>query len=92
MQWRSRLYGAVALITCLVELIGIWGMTAIALHMPQKNWLWMERPLAVLYVAGLVAVPVAVIGLFRDSRRVLAVVALVLGFANVFVCSIPFAG
>jgi hypothetical protein len=81
-----------ALIICLIELIGIWGTTAIVLHMPQRNWHWLERPMAVLYVAGLVAVPIAVVGLFKDSRRVLAAVSLVLGLANFFVCSIPFAG
>lgn len=84
------MYGRVALLTCLIELIGIWGTTAITAQMPQKDFYWLVRPMAVLYVAGLASIPVAVIGLLKDTRRAFALVALVLGLVNTLVCGIRF--
>jgi hypothetical protein len=91
MQWRSRLFGTIALIVCLIELVGIWGTVAILVLTRQQQHLdWMTRPIAVLYVAGLASIPIAVIGLVKDTHRALAFAALILGFANILVCVLPF--
>ena len=90
MKRQSRPYGIIALTTCGIELIGIWGTVTIAVATRHYIWDWMMRPLAFLYVAGLAAIPLAVIGVVKDTRPALAYSALVLGFANIFLCSLPF--
>lgn len=90
MRWRSRLFGSIPLIVCLIELVGIWGTVAILVLTRQQHLDWMIRPIALLYVAGLASIPIAVIGLLKDTHRTLAFAALVLGFANILVCVLPF--
>jgi len=90
MQWRSRLFGGIALTICLIEVFGIWGATVILAQMPQSNWYRIVTPMALLYLAGLASIPIAVIGVINDGRRAFAVVALVLGILNIFVCGVRF--
>jgi len=44
---------------------------------------------AVLYLAGLLSIPVAIIGLFIDKRRLLALLALIFGVVNIVLCVGP---
>ena len=90
MQLRFRSYGMIALIICLVEIVGIWGTTAVLVQMPQKNYLWLVRPMATLYLVGFTSIPISVIGLVKDKRRILASLALALGIGNVLICGFRF--
>ncbi len=90
MGWRSRFFGGFALAICLVELVGIWGTMAIAIQTRQHSYGWLVRPMAFLYVAGLASIPIAVVGLIKDTDRTLAFVAIPLGLINIFICVVPF--
>ncbi len=90
MQWRFRSFGGVALRMCLLELVAIWGTVMIVFHTPQHSFDGLIRPLAIVYVGGLISIPISVIGLLKDKDRTWSFVALVLGFANIFVCVVPF--
>jgi len=89
-MWRCRAYGSVALMACLIELLGIWGTTAITAQLSTSSSYSLVRSMAWLYVAGLASIPIAVIGIFRDAQRTLARVALALGLINIVVCGIRF--
>ena len=82
-------YGLVAFSTCLVELIGIWIPFAVVLQHPTASAPWLLKVFGTLYLAGLLSIPVAIIGLFRDNRRLLAVFVLALGILNIFLCGLP---
>lgn len=85
-------YGIVAFSTCLVELIGIWIPFAIVLQHPTASAPWLLKIFAVLYLAGLLSIPVAIVGLFKDNPRLLAIFALVFGLVNVVLCGVPLIG
>jgi hypothetical protein len=78
----------------LAELIVIWGGLALVYaaglwgHAPH----WVADAFVAMYLAGLVAVAVAILGLVKDSWRVCAGLALLLGVLNLVVCAIPIAG
>ena len=89
LNWRAK-FGTVALAICFIELIVIWGGTAVALNSPQYDWRWLEKPLSDVYVFGMVSIPLAIVGLFKDCPRRAALGALVFGLANLAICSLPF--
>ena len=86
----GRFFGLAALVIALAEPAVIWTVTMMASHQPGRDWHWLESPMAVIYVVGLGAIPLAVIGLFKDGKRVPALAALVVALINVFVCALPF--
>jgi hypothetical protein len=85
-----RFFGTIALAIALAEPALIWTVTIIALRHPGHDWRWLESPMAVVYVIGLGAIPLAVIGLIKDAMRVPALTALVIALINVVVCAVPF--
>ena len=83
-------YGIVALLICLLELIGIWIPFAVVpptASAPRLLKIW-----GILYLAGLLSIPVAIIGLFKDKPRLVALFALILGIVNIFLCVGPVIG
>ena len=80
-------YGLIAFLACLVELVGFW--IPFALVSPYTSAPWLIRVWAVLYLAGLLSIPVAIIGLFRDKPRWLALLALIFGVVNILLCVGP---
>jgi hypothetical protein len=87
-------YGYVALGLSLAELIVIWGGQAVVYatgvwgHAPH----WLADLFVSMYLAGLVAVGIAALGLAKDTSRVCAGLALLVGFINLVACAIPIAG
>ena len=63
----------------LVRATGLWG------HAP----LWLEDVFAISYLAGWVAVAIAIAGLVKDTHRVVAALALLLGIVNAVLCALP---
>jgi hypothetical protein len=92
LSWKPEKFGIIALATCVVELIGIWIPMAIVLRNPYASAPWLLRILGLLYLAGLLSIPVAIVGLFRDEQRVLALFALIFGVANIILCGLPLVG
>ena len=84
---RRMNYGIVAFLMCLVELVGIW--IPFALVSPYTSAPWLIRVWAVLYLTGLLSIPVSIIGLFRDKPRWLALFALIFGIVNILLCVGP---
>jgi hypothetical protein len=86
-------YGYVALGLCLTELLVIWG----GLGIVDEIGLWGRAPewLAdldvLMYLAGLAALAVAIVGLVKDRQRLASALALLLGVFNLAVCAIPLA-
>ena len=85
-------YGIVAFSNCLVELVGVWIPFSIVLQHPYASLPWLLRVFGVLYLAGLLSIPVSIIGLFRDERRWLAFFALIFGIVNIVLCGVPLIG
>jgi hypothetical protein len=85
-------YGIVAFSTCLVELVGIWIPFAVVLQHPTASLPWLLKVFGILYLAGLLSIPVAILGLFRDERRLIAILALIFGITNIFLCGVPLVG
>ena len=83
-------YGIVALLICLLELIGIW--IPFAVVPPTASAPWLTKTWGILYLAGLLSIPVAIIGLFKDKPRLFALFALILGIVNIFLCVGPVIG
>ena len=83
-------YGIVALLICLLELIGIW--IPFAVVPPTASAPWLLKIWGILYLAGLLSIPVAIIGLFKDKPRLVALFALILGIVNIFLCVGPVIG
>ena len=83
-------YGIVALLICLSELIGIW--IPFAVVPPTASAPWLIKIWGILYLAGLLSIPVAIIGLFKDKPRLFALFALILGIVNIFLCVGPVIG
>jgi hypothetical protein len=81
-------FGLVAFSTCAFELVGIGIGTFIILRIPSISAPWLDRVLAFLYLAGLLSLPVSIVGLFKDNPRVVALVALVFGIVNIFLCAL----
>jgi hypothetical protein len=88
----SPKFGIVAFSMCLIELVGIWVPFAIVLRIPDFSGPWLLRVFGLLYLAGLLSLPVSIVGLFRDSPRTLALLALVFGVVNIAVCAAPIIG
>ena len=61
---------------------GLWGR---APH-------WLADFFVSMYLAGLLAVGVAALGLARDASRACAGLALLVGIVNLVACAIPIAG
>ena len=90
-SWKSEKFGISALSICLVELFGIWAPVLYALRHPSSDWRWLERPLGFLYVAGVFSIGIAIVGLFRDRRRLIAFISLLFGVVNFVLCMMPLA-
>jgi len=90
--WEQQKFGLAALSICAVELVGIWIPMAIVLRNPYASAPWLLPILGLLYLAGLLSIPVAIIGLFRDERRLLSLFALLFGVANIILCGVPLIG
>lgn len=92
-EFSERKYGFVALGLCIAELTFIWGSLALInttglwAHDPH----WLARGFMVMYLAGVAALAIAVLGTVKDSRRGLAGLALLLSLLNLVVCAIPLA-
>jgi len=93
-KFQESRYGFVALGIGLAEITFIWGSLAVvyALGIWGNAPRWLGGVFGVTYLAGLVALAVAMVGLRKDSRRGCAGVALLLGVLNLVVCAIPIAG
>lgn len=94
LQWfRFRRYGSMSLAVSLVEVLIIWGVSAIvAPLMPQLDWQKFRSPMIYIYVLGFLASLISsIVGLLLDDRRMLAVFALVVAIVNLGVCSVPIA-
>ena len=61
-------YGVVAFSLCVVELVGIW--IPFAVVPPTASVPWLLKIFGILYLVGLLSIPVAIIGLcfLRTSR------------------------
>jgi hypothetical protein len=90
---RQSKYGYLALALSLAEPAVIWGGLAAVYeagvwgHAPQ----WLEGAFGIAYLAGIVALALAILGLVKDSRRRPAGLALLLALVNLFVCAIALA-
>ena len=86
--------GALAFAMCVVDQIAFWGATAIQASgptvPPPHHWHYHAGPMTAILIVGLVSIPIAIAGLIFDSRRTLALIALVFGFVNMVVCAAPF--
>jgi hypothetical protein len=90
-SWKLEKFGIVAFSICLVELVGIWVPVIYASHHRDLDWRWLASPLGDLYLAGFFAILIAIVGLFRDKRRLLAFLALIFGVLNIALCVAPLA-
>ena len=85
-------FGYVALCVFMLELTVIWGgvgMLQYATRLVAPKWLLDIFALA--YFAGLLAIVVSIVGLFRDRTRLIAFLALFIGILTTAVCTIPLA-
>ncbi|HEV2498334.1 MAG TPA: hypothetical protein VGY31_01990 [Terriglobia bacterium] len=92
-EFSERKYGFIALGLCIAEFTFIWGSLALIYtmglwgHAPH----WLEEGFRVMYLAGVAAPAIAVLGTVKDSRRGLAGLALLLSLLNLVVCTLPLA-
>jgi len=92
MNLKPVKYGCWAMGASLAELLLTWGGTAIALSLPENDWHLLKGTMIQVYFWGFVSsIVLAVVGLFRDARRIPAMLALVLTVVSLGVCSIPVA-
>jgi hypothetical protein len=90
---RAGKFGCVSLALSLAEILVIWGGVAIGRLWHQHNWQCLGNAfLHAFLVAGIGSVVFAVLGLVKDTRRTLALVALVLAVANFGICALPLTG
>ncbi len=92
---KGRTLGALAFAICLIEQAVFWGATAIQASTapnapPPHHWHYHAGPMMAILIAGLASIPIAIAGLILDSRRTLALMALVFGLVNMVVCALPF--
>ena len=93
MNIRAGKFGCISLALSLTEILVIWGGVALGRLWPQHNWQWLGNAFMYAFlVAGLGSVVFAVLGLVKDARRTLALVALVLALANFGICAPPLTG
>ena len=91
--FQEAKYGYVSLALSLAEPIVIWGGLAAVYEAgvwgraPQ----WLAAAFGIAYLAGIVALGLAIIGLVKDLRRRPAGLALFLALLNLFVCGIAVA-
>jgi hypothetical protein len=87
-------YGYIALSLSLAELIVIWGGQAVIYAIGLWGYAphWLADVFVSMYLAGLIAVGVAVLGLAKDPSRLCAGLALLVGCINLVACAIPIAG
>jgi hypothetical protein len=84
-------FGILAFSVCLIELVGIWVPFAIVSRTPFSGP-WLLRFWDILYLAGLLSLPVSIVGLFKDNPRIVALVALIFGIVNLVICAPPLIG
>jgi hypothetical protein len=90
--FRSQKYGCISLAVCLVEILIIWGGTTVALASPQLDWRWFRTVMIHTYGWGLIGSLIfSIVGFARDSRRILAGLALAMAVVNLVICSVPIA-
>jgi hypothetical protein len=89
--FRESKFGWPALGVSIAEPVVVWGASGIiyALGRWGHGPLWLEDVFAISYLAGLGGVGLAILGLIRDSRRVPAGLALLLGIVNMVLCGLP---
>jgi hypothetical protein len=93
MNVRAARFGLVSLSISLAEILVIWGGVALGLHFPEHNWKWLGNVFVDTYLwAGLGSVVLAVLGLVKDSRKVVALVALFVALCNFAICAPPSVG
>jgi len=85
-------FGLIGFSICLIELVGIWVPFSMLLRAPNASAPWLLRSFGVLYLAGLLSLPVSIVGLFKDNPRTPALIALVFGIVNIYVCGVPLIG
>lgn len=85
-------FGIVAFSMCLIELVGIWIPFAITERIPNFSGPWILRFWGILYLVGLLSLPVSIVGLFKDDPRTVALLALVFGVVNIVLCAPPLIG
>ena len=87
---KQSKYGYIALLLLFMELLAIWGRMEIVYALG----IWGNAPqslayvFAFMYFGGWVAVALAALGLAKDSRRLVAGLALLLGIFSQVACSI----
>ena len=90
--FRECKYGFIALGISIGEITLIWGGLGVVYaaglwgHAP----LWLRDTFGLIYLAGVAALILAVVGLIKDSGRMYAALALLLGLVNLAVCGLPF--
>ncbi len=89
---KLRKYGCISLGISLVEILVIWGGTAMALATPQLNWRPFRTVMICTYTFGFIgSLLFSVVGLAGDSRRIPAALALATTVVNLVICSVPIA-
>ncbi len=91
---KGRVLGVLALAISIFSQLAFWAATAVAIHnspTPVHNWHWHARPMAFIFLAAAASVTVAIAGLVLDTRRRVALIAVVFGLITVVICGMPFA-
>jgi hypothetical protein len=86
---RKQKYACTSILISLAELLLVWGVIAISIAIDYRSP-HLARALAyVIRPATLGAFAFAIVGLFKDSERVLAVIALLFAFLAVGLAVLP---
>ncbi len=90
---ESSRFGTIGLVIATAEIFVIWGGVYLLAHLN----LWVPRSRAngyfgVLYGMGLLtSATYSVLGVARDRQKIVAVLALLLTVANIWICIVPIA-
>jgi|HubBroStandDraft_1064217.scaffolds.fasta_scaffold881526_2 hypothetical protein len=92
MRFRSEKFAWISLALSLLEVLIVWGGVALGKIRPQYDWRWVGNvPLNTFRLSAAGSVIAAALGMFMDSRRFYALLAMLLALAAMGICAVPFA-
>lgn len=88
-RFRACKYGFIALGISILEIILICGGLAVidAMGLWGHAPLWLRDAFGTVYMVGMLGLVLSVVGLIKDSRRIYAFLALILGLVSMAICS-----
>jgi hypothetical protein len=86
--FRECRYGYISLAIGIVEVLVIWGGFALFRETAIRAPSWTQELFRFVYFGGLMGIGLALVGLARDSWRLLAGLALLFSVLNAVMCSV----